>query len=147
MSKLNKFINSDLTFLLIFLYNSVLLTLFLQFLGQIISDDSIAKEAIFTKTPPSGENILKVDDTAFKIIINGPWIRNLKLPSCILQDCFVYPSKYEHQFASDKLTVFQWWRQENKEFVPVGQGEIVGSFIGSYYFCNFTKFDRRNCNC
>ncbi|XP_026686702.1 2',5'-phosphodiesterase 12 [Diaphorina citri] len=90
--------------------------------GQIISDDSIAKEAIFTKTPPSGENILKVDDTAFKIIINGPWIRNLKLPSCILQDCFVYPSKYEHQFASDKLTVFQWWRQEDKEFVPVGQG-------------------------
>ncbi|KAI5705163.1 hypothetical protein M8J76_007443 [Diaphorina citri] len=90
--------------------------------GQIISDDSIAKEAIFTNTPPSGENILKVDDTAFKIIINGPWIRNLKLPSCILQDCFVYPSKYEHQFASDKLTVFQWWRQEDKEFVPVGQG-------------------------
>uniref|UniRef100_A0A8D8RZ77 2',5'-phosphodiesterase 12 n=2 Tax=Cacopsylla melanoneura TaxID=428564 RepID=A0A8D8RZ77_9HEMI len=90
--------------------------------GQVISDTSIAKEAIFDSSSTSGENSLLISDSKFQIIINAPWIKNLTLPSCILQDCLLYPTKFEHQFLSEDKTIFQWFRKEDKEFVPLGQG-------------------------
>lgn len=107
----------------------IIFTLNIELSGQVISDASIVKEEIIDKSNHTGENILTVDNAKFNIIINGPWIRNLKLPSCILQGCLVYPSKYEHQFGVDELTVFQWSRQVGTEFVPVGQGKLYCTMV------------------
>ncbi|KAL1457804.1 hypothetical protein WDU94_007997 [Cyamophila willieti] len=91
--------------------------------GQVISDASIAKEAIFDNSSlSSGENSLLIHDSKFQIIINAPWIKNLTLPSYLLQDCLVYPTKFEHQFLLEDKTIFQWFRKEDKEFVPLSQG-------------------------
>lgn len=90
--------------------------------GEVITDGSIAKEEIFDKAAATKEKFLTVNNAKFEIIINAPWIRNLKLTSCILQGCFVYPCKYEHQFGLDEQTTFQWSRQNGKEYIPVGEG-------------------------
>lgn len=103
----------------------MLLVDILNLAGEVVTDGSIAKEEIFDKPAATKEKFLTVNNAKFEIIINAPWIRNLKLPSCILQGCFVYPCKYEHQFGLDEQTTFQWSQQNGKEYIPVGEGKSI----------------------
>uniref|UniRef100_A0AAG5DVT2 2',5'-phosphodiesterase 12 n=1 Tax=Anopheles atroparvus TaxID=41427 RepID=A0AAG5DVT2_ANOAO len=53
---------------------------------------------------------LTVLENVFKIVLNSPEVHTVTLPSSILADFYVYPSKLELHFASRECSEFSWYR-------------------------------------
>lgn len=66
---------------------------------------------------------LKVLDAEYEILINTPWIKNAVLPSSILANFPVYPSKFETMFTDKKLSQFVWFKSTDRnKWTRLGEG-------------------------
>lgn len=77
-----------------------------------------------------------VIDRTYKIIYNPPWITTLQLPTSILADFPVYPSKLELQFLTMDKCKFLWYKgmydpdkhkPENVNWISIGEGFIINT--------------------
>lgn len=77
-----------------------------------------------------------VIDRTYNIIYNPPWITTLQLPTSILADFPVYPSKLELQFLTMDKCKFLWYKgmydpdkhkPENVNWISIGEGFIINT--------------------
>lgn len=86
---------------------------------------------------PENDVILKVLENQYKIIINAPWIESIALPKSILANFPVYPSKFESIYTNKKLSVFTWYKSDNKSawieaangFIYMPRNEDINLFL------------------
>lgn len=65
---------------------------------------------------------LKIIDEEFIIAINTPFIKSVSLPTSILANFPVYPSKFETMFMEKGLSEFTWFKSEDKnKWVKIGE--------------------------
>lgn len=91
--------------------------------GAEIDGDIICRE-IF-KLEFNSNVILKVLEQEYNIVINSPWVDGVTLPSSILANFPVYPSKFETVFTEKDLSEFIWYKSENKvDWKQIGSGFV-----------------------
>lgn len=72
--------------------------------------------------------ILKVIEDCYEVVFNCPWVNEIKLPTSILANYYVYPAKLDLQFTSKNECEFTWYRglpKANEEHIlweKVGTG-------------------------
>ncbi|XP_053677994.1 2',5'-phosphodiesterase 12 [Anopheles nili] len=90
------------------------------------------------------EVYLTVLENKFQIAYNSPEVHALKLPSSVLADFFVYPSKFELHFATRECSEYKWyrglmpksgnaqqiqWEHVGNEFTYMAQKTDVGYYL------------------
>lgn len=65
---------------------------------------------------------LIIFDTEYILKKNVPYISKIELPTSILVDFPIYPSKFEGTNVDKINSIFTWYKKENKKWIHVGEG-------------------------
>lgn len=99
--------------------NLLINDIFLYQNGKNLNGEEICKN-IFDK---NHDLKLKILNNEYIIMINTPWIKSATLPTSMLANFLVYPSKFETQFTDKDSSEFTWFKsQDQKEWIEVGKG-------------------------
>lgn len=92
--------------------------------GLPVPNDVICRD-IF-QPEENSEMLLKIDNDHYKILINYPWIQNIKLPKSIMAGFAVYPYKLEGFFMNENESEFLWFKKIAKVYDknPIACGRI-----------------------
>lgn len=86
----------------------------------------------------TGGNInLKLIDQEYDVVINTPWVKNVELPTSMLANFPIYPSKFEHLFMDKHITDFKWftstdsvnWKLAGSGFIFMPNVEHIDCFV------------------
>lgn len=90
----------------------------IQFLRNCSILDNVTCETILEN---SSNVKLIIFNTEYVLKQNVPFITKIELPSSILVNFPVYPSKFEGKYVNKLQSIFTWYKYKEKEWVQVGQ--------------------------
>ncbi|CAG9768941.1 unnamed protein product [Ceutorhynchus assimilis] len=86
-----------------------------------IPKDQSCQEVFYSDNPVQ----LSINEQAFDVIINSPWVLTLTLPNSILANFPIYPAKFESVFTNTDNSDFLWYKSQDKiEWQKAGKGFI-----------------------
>ncbi|XP_017758786.1 PREDICTED: 2',5'-phosphodiesterase 12-like [Eufriesea mexicana] len=90
---------------------------------KFVRDSSILDDNDTCKTILENSSNVKliIFNTEYVLRQNIPFITKIELPSSILVDFPVYPSKFEGKNVNKLKSTFTWYKNEGKEWIQVGQ--------------------------
>lgn len=99
---------------------------------EFFKNENKLKDVVFSQilTTENGESdnfTLRVFEDEYEVVFNCPWVNEIKLPTSILANYFVYPAQLDLEFTTREQCEFIWYRDSPKD----NPGQIVWEKVGT----------------